>query len=201
MVNVTSREIRNDRLRILMDAIEIQMGSNGLRMMLRNADLERYIDHPPPINRNLDIPAQEYSKLLAALRAYFGVGARATMLRIGVDITRLKLERNRLPAALRKVLLLALGKEQAARVSLKWLAGEWNQTGAQVVLQEQAAATLLLDASNDRTVGIQAEYPICWTAVGEIAEALHWGTGEEYQIQEVGCIASGDDCCRFSIKK
>jgi predicted hydrocarbon binding protein len=199
MVNNRSRSISNERLRTLLDAIEIQMGSNGLRLMLRNANLERYIDHPPPLNQKLEVLAQDYTNVLAALRAYFGVGARSTMLRIGADIFRLKLNHHRLRAAFHRLRLATLDQERSILWILDMLAAELNKPEPCVTLGREEAKYHLIDACNDRTVGIQSEFPICWTAVGEIAEALHWGTKREYRVLETSCFASGGESCTFVI--
>jgi predicted hydrocarbon binding protein len=182
-----------------MDAIELQMGSNGLRLMLRNASMERYIDQPPPLNKNREAQAQEYTSLLTAVRAYFGVGARSTMLRIGAEIYRLKLDHHRLSTTLSRLYLTTLNEESSVLWILKKLAAELNRPKKCSIFRQDETHFHLIDASNDRTVGIQSEFPICWTAVGEITEALHWGTTREYHVLETSCIASGEESCHFVI--
>ncbi len=45
----------------------------------------------------------------------------------------------------------------------------------------------------------QRDTAICWETLGEIQEALKWGTGLEYEVAEMNCRAKGDSTCRFEI--
>lgn len=201
LVKNTDRHLPNEQLRILMDAIEIQMGSNGLRLMLRNAKLDRYIDQPPPRNRKLQVRASEYTQLLQAMRSYLGVGARGTLLRVGRDAFRLMLAQNRLSASFRRLNLLTLSEKKKGQWILSKLATDLSYPDDLIEIHSEADRLVWVDPSNDRTVGIQAESPICWTTVGVIAGALLWATSKEHQVVEQSCIATGDDNCTFIIHR
>ena len=57
----------------------------------------------------------------------------------------------------------------------------------------------LVDHDSDATVGRRRDSEICWETVGEIQEALKWGTGQEYDVNERSCKAKGDPACRFEV--
>ena len=83
------------------------MGDHGLRMMLRQAGMDRYLEQLPPDNSRAGPKSAEYSHVLATVRRYFGRGARGTLFRIGREAFRQQLtNRRNLALAKRTVLVL-----------------------------------------------------------------------------------------------
>ena len=48
---------------------------------------------------------------------------------------------------------------------------------------------------------LQATEPACYAVVGMIEAVLHWGTGQEFFVREIECMALGAAACRFKIPR
>ena len=49
--------------------------------------------------------------------------------------------------------------------------------------------------------GQQSKDPICFVATGLLEEGLRWiSGGREYRVEEIECIAAGNDACIFTIE-
>jgi len=193
------RSLPNYRMRWLVLAIEEQMGTHGLRMILRQSDLTRYMESMPPANDELQSQAAEYARLLTTVRTYFGHGARGTLTRIGRSIFRQQLAQRPLLNARRKVIGPFLSTPSKLAWILNQLAGEMAAPNGSVRVSRAGEGFWLVDETFDRTLGVAAEQPICWSVVGELAEAVTWMTREELPIREVDCRATGKQACRFAI--
>ncbi len=193
------RSLPNYRMRWLVLAIEEQMGAHGLAMILRQSDLTRYLQSVPPANDGLQAQAAEYARLLTTVRTYFGLGARGTLTRIGRSIFRQQLAQRPLLNARRKVIGPFLSTQSKLAWILNQLAGEMAAPNGAVRVSRAGEGFWLVDETFDRTLGVVAEQPICWSVVGELAEAVTWMTREELPIREVDCRAAGKQACRFAI--
>jgi len=50
--------------------------------------------------------------------------------------------------------------------------------------------------------GRKTEVPCCHLAVGIIQESLYWVSGgRNFTVQEIACIARGDEACTIAIDK
>ncbi len=196
---IVDRAIPNERLRWLILAIGSQMGDHGLRMMLRQAGMDRYLEQPPPDNARPGPTSAEYSHLLATVRRYFGRGARGTLTRIGREAFRQQLAHRRSLALTRRTVLAVMPIPNRMRWILGRLADEMSTPDGHVLVEESGGNLCLVDHTHDRTFEVHAEDPICWSAIGEISEALLWATEQDHTVLEVNCRATGDDCCRFSV--
>jgi len=193
------RSLPNYRIRWLVLAIEEQMGSHGLRMILRQSDLPRYLESIPPANDELQSQAADYARLLTTVRTYFGHGARGTLTRIGRSVFRHQLAQRPLLNARRMVIGPFLSTQSKLAWILNQLASEMAAPNGAVRVSRSGEGFWLVDETYDRTLGVSAEQPICWSAVGELAEAVTWMTREELPIREVDCRATGKQACRFAI--
>jgi len=193
------RSLPNCRMRWLVLAIEEQMGTHGLRMILRQSDLTRYLESLPPANDELQSRAAEYTRLLTTVRTYFGHGARGTLTRIGRSVFRHQLAQRPLLNARRKVIGPFLSIQSKLAWILNQLAEEMAAPNGPVRVSRAGEGFWLVDETFDRTLGVVAEQAICWSVVGELAEAVTWMTREELPIREVDCRAAGKQSCRFAI--
>jgi hypothetical protein len=58
---------------------------------------------------------------------------------------------------------------------------------------------LLADHASPNADGQSAPAPICYVTQGLIREALHWATGQNYDVEETSCKARGEEACEFTI--
>ena len=193
------RSLPNVRLRWLILAIQEQMGPHGLRMILRQADLTKYLESPPPADNVLETRASEYARLLASVRTYFGLGARGTLTRIGRSVFRQQLAGRPSWTAWRLVVRPILSTQRRVSWILAQVASGMAAPRGAVRIDQAGDGFWLIDETSDRTLDVRSEQPICWSAVGELAEAVMWATREDIPIREVACRAAGKDACRFAI--
>jgi predicted hydrocarbon binding protein len=186
-------------MRWLILAIEDQMGPHGLRMILQQSGLARFLDSVPAANEELGPTASEYSRLLTAVRTYFGQGARGTLTRIGRSVFRLQVAEQPALSARRLIVGPFLSTQSKLAWILNRLAGEMAIPNGTVRVSRAGDGFWLTDETTDRTLGVSAEQPICWSAVGELEEAVSWMTREEFSVREVDCRATGKEACRFAI--
>jgi predicted hydrocarbon binding protein len=180
-------------------AIQDVVGQSGLATILRQAGLQRHTNELPPDNGEPGLRAAEYASLMQAVENYYGRGARGTLTRVGyASFNRLVADR-RLTAGLYRLLYKVLPLQVRQLMTLRWLARELGGRGGRVTVHRDDQSINLVDQESDATFGRRRDGAICWVTVGEIQEALKWGTGLEYDVAEMSCKAKGDPACRFEI--
>jgi predicted hydrocarbon binding protein len=193
------RTLTNARARRVMLAIQDVMGQSGLITILRQAGLQRFASALPPANAEPGLRAAEYATLLQAIENYYGRGARGTLMRVGyaafARLVRDQPVRSGLYRALFRLLPMATRRWQV----LQWLARELAGPGGNVTVHRDDQRINVVDHTSDATAGRQRDQEMCWETVGEIQEALKWGTGQEYEVTELACRAKGDAACRFEV--
>lgn len=198
---------RSDRLvpeRLLkqfLRAAAAEIGMYSLLLMLRNAGLERWIDRDRLAEEILPMRASQFAALQAAMRLYFGRGARGSLSRIGRK-TWLGLE-EQAPFGwkMRRWLRRLLPSSRRARLVLEDLARQMNGSDGRISVHLLDIELYLIDPTSDATFAQRADQPICWMTLGMIEGALIQETGLEYDIEETACRALGAEACEFRIRK
>jgi bacteriochlorophyll 4-vinyl reductase len=193
------RTLPNARVRRTLLAIQDVMGQSGLTTILRQAGMQRYVNALPAADQGPGLRATEYATLMQAIENYYGRGARGTLMRIGYAAFARLVKEKRTQAALYSLWFRLLPAAARRWEVLRWLARELAGPGGQVTVHRDDQRINLVDHTSDPTAGRQREQPICWMTVGEIQEALKWGTGQEYEVTEMACRAKGDAACRFEV--
>lgn len=192
------RALSNARAGRFMRAIQDVMGLSGLTTVLRQAGLQRYASTLPAADDAPGLKASEYAALMQAIENYYGRGARGTLTRIGYASFKRLVESRRLRARVLRALLRAVPLSGRRRLVLRWLAGHLGGAKAiRIHLDDQHLA--VVDSESLATIGRSRDSEICWVMLGELQEALKWGTGREYEVTELSCKAKGDPACRFEI--
>lgn len=193
------RQLPSARVRRFMLAIQDVMGQSGLTTVLRQAGLQRYVGNLPPATREPGLRASEYAGLIQAIENYYGRGARGTLTRIGYASFNRLVAGQPLQAALYRLVLRFLPLQGRRRVVLVWLARAMGGPNGQVTVETVDQRLALVDRLSDATAGRKRDSEICWVTLGEIQEALKWGTSREHDVTETSCRARGDACCRFEV--
>lgn len=193
------RALPNSRARRFMLAIQDVMGLSGLTTVLRQAGLQRYANALPPADEAGGLRAAEYAALMQAIENYYGRGARGTLTRIGYASFKRLVESKRLRARLYQLLLRPLPMPSRRLLVLRWLAGHIAGPGGRVRVHLDDRHVAFVDQESYGTTGRRRDGEICWVTLGEIQEALKWGTGREYDVAEMSCQARGDPACRFDV--
>lgn len=188
----------NTRARRFMLAIQDVMGMSGLTTVLRQAGLPRFVSALPPADNVPGLKAAEYAALMQAIENYYGRGARGTLTRIGFASFKRLVASQRLRAGLLRLALRPMPLASRRLWVLRWLARHVAPGGrVRVHLDDHDLA--FVDQESLGTTGRQRDTEICWVTLGEIQEALKWGTGREYQVAEMSCKAKGEAACRFRV--
>src|SRR5258706_2475996 len=195
----SGRALPNARVRRVMLAIQDVMGQSGLTTILRQASLQRFAGALPAANGEPGLHAAEYAALMQAIENYYGRGARGTLTRVGYAAFNHLVTSRRLLAAGYRALFRFVPLQTRQLLALKWLARELAGRGGHVTVYLDDNRISLLDYDSDATVGRRRDSEICWETVGEIQEALKWGTDREYDVNERSCKAKGDPACRFEV--
>lgn len=180
-------------------AIQDVMGLSGLTTILRQAGLQRYANALPPANHEPGLRTTEYATLMQAIENYYGRGARGTLMRIGYASFLRLVKGKPVKAAAFRVLFRLLPMQLRRMQVLRWLAGELAGPGGRVTVHLDDQRINVVDHTSDATTGRHRDQEICWETVGQIKEALKWGTGLEYEVTEMACRAKGDAACRFEV--
>jgi predicted hydrocarbon binding protein len=182
-------------------ALEAVIGRAGLMTVLRQARLHRFTGDLPQYNRELRLHAAEYSALIQAVEAYFGRGARGTLIRVGRGVFDQLLAHQRWQATQHRFAFLTLPPATRAQRALNWLAEELAQPDGRVEVVNGPGGLVLLDYESDGVFGRQREAPGCWLTVGKLQAAVFWATGREHDVVETECKGAGAPACRFEVRE
>ncbi|MEJ2209312.1 MAG: methanogen output domain 1-containing protein [Anaerolineae bacterium] len=199
-------------LNILFTQVDEMMGRRSLIMLLRQAGLGEYVDNLPPMDESPSVTVAQYSQLLSNIYDIFGArGARPIMLR-GGRLGAAELRRQR-PAqfAVAGTALKLLSPTRRMRIVLEKLTEQGEDLyGTPHHLHEEDDA-FLVEMSNcpycseitrraaaaNKPVG----KPVCHIPLAVIDEMVEWVTGQKHLVEEISCIAVGDDTCRFRVAR
>ena len=182
------------------ETLSADQGAETLSTVLERAGLPPEWARPQHLGPLDDERAAEaYARLQAALRTYYGRGARGILLRIGGRMWEPLLTEAplsvRTQAAVAKRLPLGLRR----RPTLEALARLLDAREGGVTVHTLDLNLLFVDHASPSTRGQSDPAPICHVTHGLIREALFWAVGEEHDIEEIGCRASGAAECKFKI--
>lgn len=182
-------------------AISEVMGERGLKVVLRQSGLERYIDELPPNNMEQDIPTVDYAALNQAVQEFYGRAGKGMLQRIGRTSFRYGVEEQ---ATLMGIAGTAL-KLMPQKTRIKFILTQMSKSlmdvndETYIEVQETADGFVLADFTCGVCCCRQAEKPICYLYIGSISEAVKWATGQNYTVREVECRAMGAEACRFLV--
>lgn len=185
----------------LIAATEV-MGENGLNTVLRTAGLERYIGNLPPDDLNPGVRTSEYAKLNEAIEAFYGRGGRGMLRRIGKASFQYAIREQSALLGIASAAIKLLPQKQRIRFVLNSMVNALKKSNPQVEawVEETPEGHL---AFVDKTCGVcygrSSDQPICHLYIGSVGEAVRWATGQEYEIRETHCTATGQEYCRFEV--
>lgn len=144
--------------------------------------------------------AELYALLQQALRLFYGRGARGILSRIGYGIwERITTRANFLEKTELEVVRWLPVPARRRRV-LDLIAGRFRDGGGAASVHTLDLDLLLVDHSAAAACGQSSDEPICYVTLGIIQGALFWATGQEADVEEVTCKATGAQACEFKVK-
>ena len=200
---VEARQKPNMMLRNLLTAVAEVLGENGLKAVLNAAGLQRFIDNYPPNDMELGVTFADYGVVQQAVEDVVGPrGAKVILTRIGRATFRYALKEKPAVLGLAGLAFKALPTGARMKLVLASLARAATRDVNQPTDIEEHDDHFLfvVDECPCRWRG-KKDKPVCFVTVGVLNGALRWATGKSFKVQEVNCIAMGDDACRYRIDK
>ncbi len=190
----------NRILRRFAETAALELGSDQFAAMLALSKLPPEWAKPQIFVRMNDIEsAKAYSALQAAMRTYYGRGARGVLLRVGQRLWNQLLEDAALANKAQAAVIKRLPLNARRKSTLELLSRFLSTQSDDITLHTLDLDLLLIDHASPTTDGYHDSSPICFVTQGLIRESLFWATGQGHDVEETACKAHGDKNCEFKI--
>ncbi len=191
----------NALMRQAIMAIGQVMGQQGLKVVLREAGLERYVDELPPDDLEQDVSTVDYATLNQAVEEFYGRAGKGMLQRIGRASFRYGVEEQATLMGVAGAAIKLMPQKTRIKFILTQMAKSLMDVNQDTTIEVQETPQGFVFA--DLTCGVcccrKAEHPICHLYIGSISEAVKWATGQEYEVREIECRATGAEACRFLV--
>lgn len=187
-------------LRRFVETVAVELGTDQFNAILALSKLPSEWAKPGTfLKMGADESANTYASLQAAIRTYYGRGARGVLIRVGQRLWNHLLEDAALggkaQAALIKRLPLAARRKPILELLGRLIGGQ----SSDITVHTLDLDLLLVDHASPAARGISSSTPICFVTQGLIRESLSWGTGYGHDVEEISCKATGGNACEFKI--
>lgn len=187
-------------LRRFVETVAAELGTDQFHAMLVLSRLPADWAKPAMFQKmNAAEAAKTYAGLQAALRTYYGRGARGVLLRVGQRLWNLLLEDSALGGKTQAALIKRLPLSTRRKSILEFLARTIGGASGDITVHTLDLDLLLVDRASPAAHGQSASRPICFVTQGLIRESLVWATGQGFDVEEISCKAMGKDTCDFRI--
>ena len=190
----------NRILRRFAETSAIELGTDQFTVILALSKLPAEWAKPDTFVRMNEMQsARAYAALQAAMRNYYGRGARGVLLRVGQRLWSELLEDAALASKAQAAVIKRLPLSARRKSTLELLSRFLSRRSGDIALHTLDLDLLLVDHASPTTDGYHEAFPICFVTQGLIRESLFWATGQGHDIEETACKARGDKNCEFKI--
>jgi predicted hydrocarbon binding protein len=187
-------------MRRFVETLSTDIGLEGLSDVLVKAGLPEEWTSFAYLNALDNVQtAQAYARLQSALRTYYGRGARGILLRIGAKLWHHLLEDSAFGIKTQAAFIRGLPKSLRRKPALELLARNLSALPGNITIHTLDLDLLVVDQTSPTTLDQSDDSPICFVTLGLIRECLYWADGQEHDIEERACRASGAHQCEFKI--
>jgi predicted hydrocarbon binding protein len=197
---VTETKFSHRILRRFVETVAVELGADQFHAMLALSEL------PPEWAKSQTFQkmsptksAETYAMLQTAMRAYFGRGARGVLLRVGQRMWSFLLEDAALGGKAQAALIKRLPLSRRRKAILELLGRLIGAQPDDFTVHSMDLDLLVVDHASPAAQGQRASRPICFVTQGLIRESLFWATGQNLDIEETSCKATGHDTCEFKV--
>lgn len=181
----------------ILKAAQQEAGLYSLEMLLDNAGIAEF--SPNLVDSQRTPRASDISRMMQAVRSYYGDGGRGVLNRIGRDVWR-RLEPGVGSMGRLRIFFWRFASLDGQRQSaVRLLEGLLGLPKGQFSLHPADQDLILVDRASDPTVEQKEDGTICWYTAGLIQGVFAWATGSEHAVEEIVCRAAGGDACKFRI--
>ena len=197
---MTESKFSSRILRRFVETVAVELGADQFSTMLALSKLPQEWANPKTFVKMDPLKsAKTYAALQAAMRTYYGRGARGVLLRVGQRLWNFLLDDAALggkaQAALVKRLPIASRRKSVLELLARLIA---NQPG-DITIHTLDLDLLLVDHISPAAESQSSSHPICFVMQGLIRESLFWATGQNFDVEETSCKAMGKPTCEFKI--
>ena len=193
----------------LMAAEEV-VGKQGLGIILRENNLERFVDNYPPENLKLTqvVSSGDYANLCAGVMKFYGRAGKSVVIRIGRLSAKYAIEKQGVIfniAARTAIKLMPLSSQ--IKTGLENMQDGYRKIykdgGSEIHLriEDRGDKWAYIAENCPLCTGKESDSPICWSFIGTLKESTMWLTSKELEIEEVECRAMGVPACVWEISK
>ena len=178
------------------------MGRNGVNAILKLASLPSVIENYPPSNKEREFSFSTLSALTGTLERMYGPhGGRGIALRVGRACFNNGVRQYGTQIGVTEKAFRLLPLQGKVSTGAKALAELFNAFTDQKVRVVEENGKLFWHIERCPLCWERhAQEPVCHLAVGLLQEALYWlSGGKVFNVEEVTCIATGDDACSIVI--
>ena len=190
--------------RIVLTAMENIMGRHGVNAILNLAHLHHFVNNYPPNNLDLDFTFNDFSLIQQTIEEMYGVrGGRGLALRAGRETWKYALREFMPVLGITDLAFRTLPLGIKIKIGLDVFAQTFNRFSDQKVrLGEDERGYLWIIEQCPICWDRSSQMPCCHLAIGLLEQSLDWvSRGRRFLVQEVECIAVGDDSCTIVISK
>jgi bacteriochlorophyll 4-vinyl reductase len=191
----------NALMRQAIMAIGDVMGEQGLKIVLRQSGLERYVDQLPPNDLEQGVSTVDYAALNQAVEEFYGRAGKGMLQRIGRATFGYGVEEQATLMGVAGTALKLMPQKMRIRFILAQMAKSLMDLNQDTHIEVQETPQGMAFA--DFTCGVcccrEADHPVCHLYVGSISEAVKWATGQDHTVREIACRAMGAEACRFLV--
>jgi predicted hydrocarbon binding protein len=197
---VSEIKVSNRVLRRFVETVAKELGSDQFNAMLSLSHLPAEWAKPGTFIKTDPVEAAKaYASLQAAMRTYYGRGARGVLIRVGQRLWDHLLDDAALGGKAQAAVIKRLPLTTRRKPTLELLAKFIGISSGDITVHTLDLDLLLADHTSPNTDGQSVSAPICYVTVGLIREALFWATEHNYDVQETSCKAMGEEACEFTI--
>lgn len=190
----------NRVLQRFVETVSVELGPDQFSAMLSLSRLPA--DWAKPKTFSKTDPAESakaYASLQAAMRTYYGRGARGVLIRVGGRLWNHLLNDASLGGKAQAAVIKRLPLSTRRRSTLELLGKFIGAQAGDITVHTLDLDLLLADHASPNAEGHFAPASICYVTQGMIRESLLWATGQNYDVEETSCKAIGQDACEFTI--
>ncbi|NWG05314.1 MAG: hypothetical protein HXY35_01370 [Chloroflexi bacterium] len=190
----------NRILRRFVETVALELGADQFNAMLALSKLPAEWAKPEAFAKTDAIEsAKTYATLQAAMRSYYGRGARGVLLRVGQRLWEHLLDDSALGGKAQAAVIKRLPLNTRRKSILELLARFLGNQSGDITVHTLDLDLLLVDNASPAAAGQREAMPICYVTQGLIRESLFWATAQGYDVEETSCKAQGHHACEFKI--
>jgi predicted hydrocarbon binding protein len=197
---VSETRFPNRVLGRFVETVAKELGSDQFSAMLALTKLPAEWASPDTfLKMDPAVSAKTYASLQAAMRTYYGRGARGVLTRVGQRLWKNLLDDAALGGKTQAAFIKRLPLLSRRKPTLELLA-KFIRTGpGDITVHTQDLDLLFADHTSPNADGQSASAPICYVTQALVRESLFWATGQSYDVEETSCKAIGRETCEFMI--